>query len=137
MNICELPFHAHLGLRPASAGQAPLELPDAPRNANHLGTIHASAQMALADAASGEFLLRQIEDSGNVLPVVRRFEAKFRKPAHGLLTATARFEDEQAGWQETLRLKTRVVVSVAVEVHAADGTHTLSASVDWFLQLIK
>jgi len=41
---------------------------------NHLGTVHASAQLALAEASRGEFLLRAMGDMQGIVPVVRRLE---------------------------------------------------------------
>ena len=59
-----------------------LSLPDDIRYTNHLGTVHASALMALAEATSGAYLISALNGvEFKVLPVVRRVEARFRKPA--------------------------------------------------------
>jgi len=137
MRITDLPFNAHIGLRKSEREGVLLELPATERNGNHLGTVHASAQMALAEAASGQLLLDLLEDTAQVVPVVRRFEGKFRKPAHGTLLASARLtHSDAAEIQAQLASKGRAMVQVAVEVRAEDGTHTFSATVEWYLQVI-
>jgi len=35
-------------------------MPESPLLLNHVGTVHASVQFALAEASSGEFLLRHL-----------------------------------------------------------------------------
>ena len=74
--------------RPASAWSGSgflVSLPDGPQYTNHLGTVHASALLAAAEAGSGAFLVRQFGEASGYLPVVRRLEAKFRKPPGGAL----------------------------------------------------
>jgi len=91
MDITELPFNRFLGLRKAPAeGGALLVLPESPDYANHLGTVHASAQFALAEVTSGEFLFRNLPAIAGLVPVVRRFEAKFKRPANGMLISRAK-----------------------------------------------
>jgi acyl-coenzyme A thioesterase PaaI-like protein len=138
MNIAELPFNAHLGIRVSERDGKLLELPAAERNSNHLNTVHASAQMALAEAASGELLLRVLKATAAVLPVVRRFGAKFRKPGTGTLLASAKLSGTTAEeLEQQLSIKSRAIVPVEVEIHTEDGTHTLSATVEWYLQTIS
>lgn len=138
MNIADLPFNAHLGLRVSERAGVLLELPAAERNANHLGTVHASAQMALAEAASGELLLRTFPETSRIVPVVRRFEGKFRQPARGTIFASAQLARPTVlELQAQLGAKGRAMAAVAVELHAADGAHTFSATVEWYLQTLS
>ena len=58
MSVLTLPFNSFLGLEPASEPGQLLRLPADPKYLNHLGTVHASALLALAEASSGEFLFR-------------------------------------------------------------------------------
>jgi acyl-coenzyme A thioesterase PaaI-like protein len=89
-SVIELPFNSFLGIRTAAEPSQLLQLPPGTRYLNHLGTVHASAQLALAEASSGEFLLRHFGSAEGIVPVVRRLEAKFRKPAKGAVTSRAR-----------------------------------------------
>lgn len=74
MDVTQIPFNHFLGIQQAAQDSGCLlELGDSPSYTNHLGTVHASVQLALAEASSGEFLLRTLPEFGNqVLAVVRR-----------------------------------------------------------------
>lgn len=137
-SVTELPFNRFLGLQPAVASHCLLQLPASGQYLNHLGTVHASAQLALAEASSGEFLLRALGPTAGVIPVVRRLEAKFRKPANGTLTSTVTTPPETLEALRTdLAAKGRALISVTVELHDESGAHTLSATVEWFITKIS
>jgi hypothetical protein len=136
-SVIELPFNSFLGIETASGPTQLLRLPAGAQYLNHLGTVHASAQLALAEASSGEFLLRALGSASGVVPVVRRLEAKFRKPANGAITSTVSTPPETLELLQTdLVAKGRAIVSVAVELHDESGAHTLSATVEWFITRI-
>jgi hypothetical protein len=88
-SVTELPFNSFLGIQTAAELTRLLQLPSGKHYLNHLGTVHASAQLALAEASSGEFLPRHFGSAEGIVPVVRRLEAKFRRPANGVVTSTA------------------------------------------------
>ena len=134
INVTELPFNSFLGIQAATKPPELLRLPAGGQYLNHLGTVHASAQLALAEASSGEFLLRHLGDMTGFVPVVRRLEAKFRKPAHGAIASTVSTPPEALEQlRADLTAKGRALVSIAVELHDESGAHTLSASVEWFI----
>lgn len=136
-SVTELPFNSFLGIETASERTQLLRLPAGAQYLNHLGTVHASAQLALAEASSGEFLLRALGPTSDVVPVVRRLESKFRKPANGAITSTVSTPPETVEQLQTdLAAKGRAIVSVAVELHDEAGAHTLSATVEWFITRI-
>jgi acyl-coenzyme A thioesterase PaaI-like protein len=135
MDVTQLPFNALLGIQRANTDDWLLQLPADPRYLNHLGTVHASALLALAEASSGEFLIRHFGASEGLLPVVRRLEAKFRKPASGSIRSTASSSpDDLARLDTELASKGRSIILVAVELHDESGIHALSATVEWFIQ---
>ena len=103
---------------------------------NHLGTIHASVQFALAEAGSGEYLLRELgEAQDQAFAVLRTSTVKFRKPAHGALRARAQFADTNApALFAELASRGRALVAILVEVADAQGVVTMSGQFDWFLQ---
>jgi len=136
-SVTELPFNRFLGLQPATAPDRLLQLPAGGQYLNHLGTVHASAQLALAEATSGEFLLHALGSTVGVIPVVRRLEAKFRKSANGTLTSTVTTPSETLdALRADLAAKGRALISVTVELHDESGAHTLSATVEWFISRI-
>jgi len=136
-SVTELPFNQHVGLQIADDPAKVLQLPAGAQYLNHLGTVHASAQLALAEASSGEFLLRAIGDLTGIVPVVRRLESKFRKPANGRLTSTVSMPDGIESVKSDLSAKGRAIVSVVVELHDESGAHTLSATVEWFITRVE
>ena len=135
MDVTALPFNRLLGLEPATPGSGFLvSLPDGPQYTNHLGTVHASALLAAAEAGSGVFLVRQFGEASGYLPVVRRLEAKFRKPARGRVAARVCVPaEEMARWSSELRSRGRILAVVPVEVVDRDGVVVLSAVVEWFI----
>jgi len=132
-SVLELPFNKFIGLE-AGEGASLLRLPEGSQYLNHLGTVHASALLALAEATSGEFLLRRFGGLRGIVPVVRRLEAKFRKPARGIVTSVVSTPPEHLdGVNGDLAAKGRVLVSIDVELHDESATHVLSANVEWFI----
>jgi len=137
-SVTELPFNSFLGIQKAAEPPQLLRLPAGGQYLNHLGTVHASAQLALAEASSGEFLLRALGSTDGIVPVVRRLEAKFRKPANGAITSTVTTpQDTVDQLRADLAVKGRALISIAVELHDESGAHTLSATVDWFITRIS
>ena len=137
MHTTDLALNQALGLRLVpEPNTAVLEMPESPLLLNHVGTIHASAQFALAEASSGEFLLRHLGDAqSQVFAVLRTSEVKFRKPAHGTLHASAKFADGGADSLSTeLASRGRTLVSISIEVADAQGVVTMTGQFDWFLQ---
>jgi acyl-coenzyme A thioesterase PaaI-like protein len=137
MDVTHIPFNVLVGIERAEVDGALLQLPSDPRYLNHLGTVHASALLALAEASSGEFLFRHLNSLDGFAPVVRRLDAKFRKPAKGLIVSSAsvapgtltRFDAE-------LATKGRSLVAVSVELHDQSGVRVLSMTIEWFVQRV-
>jgi acyl-coenzyme A thioesterase PaaI-like protein len=133
-SVTELPFNSFLGLESCRDGELLLRLPAGDQYLNHLGTVHASALLSLAEAAGGECLLQHFGTSDGVVPVVRRLEAKFRKPANGVVGAKASLSEEQVTQLKgNLAAKGRAVVTVQVELYDMADSHVLSATVEWFV----
>jgi acyl-coenzyme A thioesterase PaaI-like protein len=139
MDVTQLPFNRLVGLEPAPADSGFLvSLPDGPQYTNHLGTVHASALLAVAEAGSGAFLLDRLGDSAGVVAVVRRLEAKFRRPASDRVSARAVVASEEvARWAAELIDRGRVLAAVSVEVVDAAGVVALCATVEWFINRIN
>jgi acyl-coenzyme A thioesterase PaaI-like protein len=135
MDVTQLPFNRLVGLESAAGDCGFLvSLPDGPQYANHLGTVHASALLAVAEAGSGVFLVQQLGPGEGFVPVVRRLEAKFRKPARGRLFARCTVGvQEVEQWSAELAARGRVLAPITVDVVDADGVIVLSAVVEWFI----
>ena len=135
MDITQLPFNRLIGIQRTNMTDAWLMLPADERYTNHLGTVHASALLALAEATSGEFLRREIGSIGfDVLPVVRKLESKFRKPAHGAIYSKVRSGAENVPlFVRSLEEKGRATISVGVDVFDEASSHALASTVEWFV----
>ncbi len=140
MNTVEIPFNKFVGIsRPENRKKALLELQAGENLKNHLGTVHASAQFALAEACSGEYLLNKFKDySENIIPVVRKTETKYKNPAVGTLYAKAGLDPEvESSVMARLEKKGRVVIPVQVEVFNSENQTTMTARIDWFIQKVE
>jgi acyl-coenzyme A thioesterase PaaI-like protein len=135
MDVTQLPFNRLVGLEAAAGDDGFLVcLPNGPQYGNHLGTVHASALLAVAEAGSAAFLARQFGPGDGFVPVVRRVEAKFRKPAQGRICARCRVgAQELERWPAELAARGRVLAPIPVEVVDAEGVIVLSAVVEWFI----
>ena len=135
MDVTQLPFNRLIGLEAGPEGSGILaSLPEGQQYTNHLGTVHASALLALAEAGSGAFLVRRLGSGDGYVPVVRRLEAKFRKPASGRMSARAAvLQEEVERWAGELAARGRVSARVPVEVVDAAGAVVMTAAVEWFI----
>lgn len=138
MQVLEIPFNEFLGIKKADSGSGFIFKLE-PRNEyfNHLATVHASALFALAEASSGEFLLSQFKDCELVIiPVVRKVEVKYSKPASGSVFSNAALVDSTVpDVIDALKTKKRVIVQVKVDLYGAANEKLSTSVFDWFLTL--
>lgn len=135
MDVSQLPFNRFIGLELADPDSGfPVYLPDKAQYTNHLGTVHGSALLAVAEAGSGAFLSQHFANETGVIPVVRKLDAKFRKPASGQVSARCEVSSaELVRWSTEFASRGRVSASIPVEVVDGTGTLVLSAIVEWFI----
>lgn len=129
-------MNQQLGIRAAPLGAGHLlELPFTPLVHNHLGTMHAAAQFALAEAASAECLQRNFPSlAGSVFAVVRGVEVKYRKPATGdLLACGAPDESTRTGLVAELAARGRATAVILIDLKDRAGTLTFHGKFDWFI----
>ncbi len=139
MQVTAIPFHANLGLEVALP---PYLLQLSPRDVhqNHLGTIHASVMIAVAEAGSGLFLQHHLEEEvarleGRILPIIRRIDAKFHQAGNGIVYCRCLMEpDALYEVLDELKKRNRAKVVVPMQVVDTKSTLLLSASFDWFIQ---
>ncbi|MGE3819925.1 MAG: YiiD C-terminal domain-containing protein [Isosphaeraceae bacterium] len=135
MDVTALPFNQMIGLQAEDVeGGWLVSLPASREYDNHLGTVHAAALLAVAEAGSAVALLRHLGEAEGYVPVVRRLESKFHNPARGRVAARGTIPPEEvARASEALGTRGRVRISVAVEVVDESGTVAMSAVVEWFI----
>ncbi|WP_037956058.1 MULTISPECIES: YiiD C-terminal domain-containing protein, partial [unclassified Sulfurospirillum] len=116
MNVLEIPFVQKVGLARTQDGH--LVLPVDKSNENHIQTVHASAQFTLAETLSGEALQKMFPHlDGNVVPILRESEIKFKKPATGVIYGLTHIDDTmREKFEEQLAKKGRASISVEVEI---------------------
>jgi acyl-coenzyme A thioesterase PaaI-like protein len=123
----QLPFNRHLGVEvlDLDTGRCRTRLPADERLANHLGGVHAIAELApveLAGALAASTRLRALVERGYV-PVVGGLEVRYRAPAEGELVATAEVGEEAVvPALVAADAGERPRVEVTVEVTDAEGT---------------
>ena len=139
MKATDLALNRLLGIRAAPAGAAHLlELPFTPPLHNHLGTMHAAAQFALAEAASAECLQRNFGAlAGRVLAVVRGVAVKYRRPATGDLLAFGTPDaSTRTGLLDELAARGRTTAVILIELKDRAGTLTFHGKFDWFISQV-
>ena len=136
MKATDLALNQLLGIIAAPAGTAHLlEMPFTAKLHNHLGTVHAAAQFALAEAASAECLQRHFGDAvGRVFAVVRSIEATYRKPATGdLLAYGAPDENTRSHLLAELAARGRTSALILIDLKDRAGTLTFHGKFEWFI----
>lgn len=134
MDVTKLPFNEFIGLKFSDNPRYLLMLDDKPEYHNHLKTVHASALFALAEATSGHYLFEQFTDLHNIIPVVRRVEVKYRKPATGKVYTAAKFDHvEKCDVIESINQKGRVLVNVEVSLFNEEDVLLMQSIVEWFI----
>jgi hypothetical protein len=134
--VADLPYNRLIGLEPVPDADGPLlRLPGDDCYHNHIGTVSAGALLSVAEAATGEFPLRRIVSGEGLIPVVRRMEAKFRRPARGAVSASVPFAgDPFERFEEELAARGRALLAIPVELHDSEGLLVMGATVEWFVQ---
>ncbi len=136
MDVTQIPFSKLIEISRSNTDDHTLELRLRDNMKNHLGTFHASAQFALAEAGSGLSLQRYFPQlEGSVLPVLRKAEIKFKKPAQSDIQAKATLTvEKKEKFEHQFKEKGRAFISVPVEVIDQNGTVTMTGTYEWFVQ---
>ena len=127
-------FARLLGIRREPAGEL-MQLGLTDQVQNHVGSMHASAQFALAEVSSGNLLRRRFPSlQEQTVAVVRRAEIKYSKPVNSTLTAFPYIEkaDEQKLLQQ-MSSKGRALLAVHVELKSESGEIATYAVYHWFI----
>ena len=134
MDVTKLPFNNFVGLKLSDKSEYLLMLDNRFEYRNHLDTVHASAQFALAEATSGHFLLNEFSELTNIVPVVRKVETKYKKPANGVVFSKAKFMDEKREEiLESLNQKGRTMIKVEVSLFSEADTLVMQSVFEWFV----
>ena len=134
MDVTQLPFNNFIGLKISNKSGYLLMLDNRTEYRNHLDTIHASAQYALAEATSGHFLLNEFSELTGIVPVVRKAETKYKKPTAGNVFSKAKFlETDRNKALEEFSQKGRILLKVEVSLFDENEMLIMQSVFEWFV----
>jgi len=135
MDVTKIPFNQFIGLKLSDKNGYLLMLDNRPEYRNHLNTVHASALFALAEASSGYFLLNEFSElTDNIVPVVRKVETKYKKPASGVVFSKAQFQEtEKEEVLKTLNQRGRTALKVEVSLFDERDVLVMQSVFEWFV----
>lgn len=129
-----VPFANHVGITITSLadGMAMATLPDEPFTKNHVATHHAGALFTVAEAASGAALAGVMADVlTEMRPLVSSSTISYRKPAVGVITATASTSKPGSTARSEYATDGRTSFEIDVSLTNTDGDEVASMTVDW------
>lgn len=137
MDITQIPFNKLIGISHASDSDYLLQLDAKSEYLNHLNTVHAAALFTLAEGSGGQFLLNAFpENSHQVVPVVRKVEVIYKKPAQGIIRSQAKLKDDSIERiKEELITKGKVQLTTTVELFDEQKNKVFIANFEWFVVL--
>ncbi len=136
MDVTAIPFNRLIGLAESDDERYVLMLPAGRQYENHVGTVHASALFALAEATSGVVLLREFGGRGDLASVVRKVETKYRNPAQGAVYSSATLVEEKAAVIAETDERGRAFAHVAVDVFDGAARAVARFEFEWFVTKI-
>ena len=131
MEVQNLPFNRTLGL---NADGDRVYLSPVDQHLNHVGTVHATVIFGVAEAASGNLLVRQFPELLDTYgALLRESTTKFRRPAtpDSEISATATYDDETNSFLETLESRGRATIDITVSV-TQNGAELFVGVFKWF-----
>jgi len=135
LNVVDIPFIHYIEMEEKSS-QLSLEYKNSVLN--HVRTIHAAAQFALAETQSGIHLQNLFPElEGKVLPIIRDGQIKYKKPAKGKIFAFSSTEEEEVDrFESRLAKRGRVSLQIRVEIRDIDCILISEAIFTWFVQML-
>ena len=136
MDVTQIPFNKFLQIVQSDTDDHTFALKLSDTMKNHLGTFHASAQFALAEACSGASLQMQFPHLEHlVVPILRKSEIKYKKPAQTDIHAKAHIApEERENFEQQLEKKGRATIVVHMEILDNNDAVTMSGAFEWFVQ---
>ena len=135
MDVTQIPFAKHIGIERKEEGTLKLESTDIVKN--HIQSIHASAQFALAETQTGLFLQLEFPElEGKVVGLLRGATVKYKNPATTSIYAVASLEEEEVKekFLTQIERKGRASIMVKVEVRDVEDVLTMQGEFTWFVQ---
>ena len=136
MDVTQIPFARHVGIEKKEEGTLKLEATQVVKN--HIQTIHASAQFALAETQSGLFLQLEFPELvGKVAGLLRSSSVKYKNPASTSIYAIASIEeDAKEKFLRQLEKKGRALISINTLLKDENDIVVMSGTFAWYIHKI-
>jgi hypothetical protein len=136
MDVTQIPFAKHIGIKHKDKSTLKLAPKDIVKN--HIQTIHASAQFALAETQTGlQLQLAFPELVGKVVGLLRGSSVKYKNPATSSIYAVAKLEQgAKEKFLSQIERKGRASITLQVEVRDEKDVTTMQGEFHWFVQSI-
>jgi hypothetical protein len=138
IDITKVPFNQLLGISLCKESDYLLQLDNRKEYKNHLDTVHAAALFALAEGSGAQLLLKAFPEEiiDNVIPVLRKVEVSYKKPAQGIIKSKAFLKDNTIEHiSSELETKKRVLITTIVELFDEQNVKVFQANFEWFVVL--
>lgn len=138
LDITKVPFNRLLGIIHANNTDYLLQLNAKEDYTNHLGTVHAAALFALAEGSGAQFMIKNFPADliDQVIPVLRKAEVTYKKPAKGVIVSNAKLKEGTIlQLIHDLQIKKRTLVVTVVELFDEQKVKIFSANFEWFVVL--
>ncbi len=136
MDVTTIPFNRLIGLGTSDDSRYLLMLPTGGQFLNHVGTVHASALFALAEATSGVLLLGEFANRSDLGSVVRKVETKYRNPAYGAVYSTAALVEDKQSLLTEIDNRNRGFAHVTVDLFDSLAKPVARFDFEWFITKI-
>ncbi len=133
MDVTQIPFNALVGLAHSDDERYMLMLPAGEKYTNHVGTVHASALFALAEATSGVVVMSEFGGRDDLGAVVRKVETKYRNPAQGAIYSSASLVEDKALIITETDARGRAFAHVAVDLFDSEAKPVARFEFEWFI----
>ncbi len=137
MDVTAIPFNNFIGLAESDDGRYVLMLPEGGRYENHVGTVHASALFALAEATSGVRIMSELGGRDDLGAVVRKVETKYRNPAQGKIYSVAALVEERTAVLAEIDERGRGFAHITVDLFDTAAKPVARFEFEWFVTKIN
>lgn len=134
IDITTLPLNAHLGIERSDRDMYILTLKPQGFLQNHVGTMHAVALFALAEATSGEFLIQARQEGQDWAALVRKSSSKYSRPAEGqVFSIVTTSQSDLDSAVSAVEAKGRALFDIDVDVVTGEDEKVAGFQFTWLI----
>lgn len=137
-----MPYTAHMDVRvrAVAPGRAEIVLPADDRFTNHIGTVHAIAELVPAETCGGVAITSELTDlvALGYVPIAKELRVAWTAPARAQLVATAQLDPEDASrMRAAAAAGERVACDLGVTVSDPEGTVVAEVVIGYVLKQLR